>query len=140
MKNLLCVVREHHLRQMNRTLAERIRIAVIYSLSIATVAAVAWAGGSLLAAHTRSSTQQNVDRGILSQVNHLMERHDCWGREAPPDMRGQIPGGVVLSYGDKAPVYTESVVEVGKALDHAFHQDYPSMTIYGFCRGASNQQ
>lgn len=63
----------------------------------------------------------------------LMGEHDCWTGDAPPRMRGQLPGHVVVTKtGADGPVYGGPRL-VGQALDQTFAGGDHGLTVWGFC-------
>ena len=70
-------------------------------------------------------------RAIRAEL--LVERHHCWTGEAPPDMRGKLPGGVVAA----RPGHRVELLRgrwVGRALDQVFEGVEHGLRVYAFCR------
>lgn len=65
-------------------------------------------------------------------VQALIAAHDCWTGPGPDDMAGKIPGHVIVSSAT-GPMYA-GPVGVHRAMEHAFHNRFPNLTIYAFCR------
>ena len=63
---------------------------------------------------------------------NLLAKHDCWTTEAPADMRGVLPGHVVVMVDGDARIGGERLV--GKALDQTFGDVDHGLTVVGFCR------
>ena len=63
----------------------------------------------------------------------LVDRHDCWTGEAPADMRGKIPCGVVAARPGH-PVELLRGRWVGRALDQVFEGVPHGLRVYAFCR------
>lgn len=82
-----------------------------------------------------SSRERLAQPDARGSVPWLMEKHDCWQDEAPPDMEGELPGHVVLTYpGAVAPTYGGARA-VGVALEHLFGEEKrPGLVVHGFCR------
>jgi hypothetical protein len=57
---------------------------------------------------------------------------DCWSRTAPTDMRGVVPGHVLVSVGGGPVRYSARMV--GPALAHVFHDEHPRLRVLAFCR------
>jgi hypothetical protein len=70
-------------------------------------------------------------RAIRAEL--MVERHHCWTGEAPPDMRGKIPGGV-LAARPGHPVELLRGRWVGRALDQVFEGVEHGLRVYAFCR------
>lgn len=62
----------------------------------------------------------------------LLDAHDCWTGDAPADMRGVLPGHVVVVIDGDARLGGERMV--GKALDQLFGDVDHGLTVVGFCR------
>lgn len=62
----------------------------------------------------------------------LVTAHGCWTGEAPADMRGVLPGHVVVTV-DGEPRYAGERM-VGKALDQVFGGVDHGLSVHGFCR------
>lgn len=141
MKNLLCVARERHLRQ--RSLVTRIRSAILFPALSMVVAVLGIAGFQIMvpdavhAPNTYHNGQQRAEEATASTAAKLMKKYGCWGREAPADMRGQIPGGAVMATHGFVH-YTEYPPEIGIALDRAIKGEHKDIVdVYGFCRGGT---
>lgn len=66
-----------------------------------------------------------------SPAEILADLHGCWTGEAPADMRGQIPGHVVMILPDGSTVYS---TDVSRAMAHIFTHPEAGLTVYAFCR------
>ncbi|MDP3891238.1 hypothetical protein [Nocardioides sp.] len=88
-------------------------------------------------AATPASSGTGANAGDLATsrtLELLLERHGCWSGQAPADMQGQIPGGVVVTRaGAAAPAYGGATM-VARALDHVFAGEHPDLVVHGFCR------
>lgn len=69
------------------------------------------------------------------EVDALMDRHGCWSGEAPAEMAGVVPGGVVFTAPGDGPSYSAEPAVVGRALRHVFDRREPGLVVHGFCRG-----
>ena len=69
-------------------------------------------------------------RGV-SPAERVVEAHDCWTGQAPPDMRGRLPGHVVVTRNGRT-VY--STAQVGPALEQLFEGTDHGLTVHAFCR------
>jgi hypothetical protein len=69
-----------------------------------------------------------------TKVERLIEKHDCWTGEAPKDMTGKMPGGVVVSAPNAGPIYDRNQHMVGYALDQIFNVQDHNLTVHAFCR------
>jgi hypothetical protein len=68
-------------------------------------------------------------------AQRLADLHDCWSRDAPPDMTGRLPGGTVIKPAHSpAPVYRQTRRAVTVALAHVFKGKHPDVVVYAFCR------
>lgn len=64
----------------------------------------------------------------------LIEDHDCWTGEAPPGMRGRLPGHAVVTWpGDDQASYGGPRT-VDAALGHVFDGEHPDLLVHAFCR------
>lgn len=68
-----------------------------------------------------------------TKAERLMERHDCWSGEAPPEMEGKFPGHVVVTSEAGVTVLGGERM-VGYALDQLFKGHAYGLTIHGFCK------
>lgn len=69
-----------------------------------------------------------------SRAQLLIEKHDCWTGDAPADMKGKIPGHVVLTLKNGRTVY-HGDLGVEAALQHVFEGPLPGIrTVHAFCR------
>lgn len=66
-------------------------------------------------------------------ANALLREHGCWAGAAPADMKGKLPGHVVVTTAQDRTVYA-GVRMVGKALDQQFGGKHYGLTVWGFCR------
>lgn len=66
------------------------------------------------------------------KVAELVDEHDCWSGEAPADMRGVLPGHVVVTVGLVSRVGGDRLV--GQALEQIFDGVDHGLTVHGFCR------
>lgn len=67
----------------------------------------------------------------------LLWQHGCWSGAAPKDMRGKMPGAVVVTLpGMHQAVYTRSPKVVGRALEAAVppYKAWAGVQVHGFCR------
>ena len=67
-----------------------------------------------------------------ARVGLLIERHDCWTDDVPPEYEGELPGGVVVTRGDRTFYSTDLV---GPALDQVFDHRDAGLTVHAFCPG-----
>lgn len=72
-----------------------------------------------------------VEPAQPSPAEILADIHGCWSGEAPADMRGQIPGHVVMILPDGRTVYS---TDVGRAMRHLFETPERGLTVFAFCR------
>jgi len=68
----------------------------------------------------------------VARVEQLIERHECWTDEVPQEHEGELPGGVVVTRGDRSFYSTELV---GPALDQVFDDRDAGLTVHAFCPG-----
>lgn len=71
-------------------------------------------------------------RTPVSRAITLADRHDCWSGEAPADMRGVLPGHVVVTVNGRPRYAGERMV--GKALEQIFEGADHGITVHAFCR------
>lgn len=110
---------------MHRHLGTLLNGAVL-GLIIGVLAALALTTHSQQAAHVDPSPTSNLP----------VHGHGCWSGEAPADMEGKVPGGVVVTlHPGETPAYLHTPKAVGAALDHVFSGLHPEMTVWSFCRG-----
>lgn len=57
--------------------------------------------------------------------------HGCWAGEAPADMRGKIPGHVVMTLPSGRTVYS---TDVDRAMRHVFETPERGLMVHAFCR------
>lgn len=69
----------------------------------------------------------------VAKVNGLVDSHECWTSTPPADMRGKIPGHVVVTLPDGRPVYGGDAL-VSRALEQQFNGVPHGLKIHGFCR------
>lgn len=67
-------------------------------------------------------------------AQHLERHFGCWTGDAPADMHGKLPGGVIVRRGSTAERHESSDRAVGAALDHVFEGEHPGLTVLAFCR------
>lgn len=66
-----------------------------------------------------------------SPAETLAGIHGCWSGPAPEDMRGKIPGHVVMILPDGSTVYS---TDVARAMRHVFEIPERGLTVFAFCR------
>ncbi|MBO0845952.1 MAG: hypothetical protein J2P22_11120 [Nocardioides sp.] len=93
---------------------------VVFGIVLGLAVLGAWS------AHLSSSPTPTYMQG-LTRV------YGCWNGEAPADMQGRLPGGVVVAYGPSVR-HQASDKAVGAALDHVFKGTHPHLTVLAFCR------
>ena len=116
-----------------------LRFVVRHLRTLAMIAFVmAWgirlaAGGQLFAheAHYAPLPAPTVEAVVTP--DHLLDKHGCWSDQAPADMRGKLPGHVVVSTRSGRTVYGGTRL-VGMALDQQFAHKPAGLTVWGFCR------
>lgn len=69
----------------------------------------------------------------IPTARYLLDQHHCWSGEAPKDMRGQIPGHVVVTRPDGSTTYAGRRL-TGQALGQLFAGERHGLTVWGFCR------
>jgi hypothetical protein len=75
-----------------------------------------------------------------AQTAVLIQEHDCWSSAAatPQDMRGRIPGHVVVTTVGSAPYAVYSADHVASALDEVFGPGVTTpgadLVVHAFCR------
>lgn len=62
----------------------------------------------------------------------LARRHDCWAGEAPNDMRGRLPGHVVVTIDGRTRYAGPRVA--ARALEQVFGGVDHGMIVHAFCR------
>lgn len=90
-------------------------------------------GGALYADDAASQPPSSRAAQASVTPSHLLEAHDCWTLQAPADMRGQVPGHVVVTTRSGAAKYAGPRL-VKAALDQQFAHKPAGLTIWGFCR------
>lgn len=87
-----------------------------------------------LAAHLAPRDMQMVPHATAmksTQAERLIDRHHCWTDEAPTNMRGTIPGHVVITSGNHTRIGGTHMV--GQALEQIFDGTDHGLTVHGFC-------
>jgi hypothetical protein len=64
----------------------------------------------------------------------LIKGHGCWEGAAPADMRGVIPGHVVVTRAEHVDPEYLGKAWVGPALDEVFGGRPGGLTVHAFCR------
>ncbi len=104
------------------------------------VAAVGFAAGVVLVMAVVDQAERvepaRDDTGAVdaevARVEQLIDRHDCWTDEVPPEYERELPGGVVVTRGDRS---FYSIELVGPALDQVFDDRHAGLTVHAFCPG-----
>lgn len=65
-------------------------------------------------------------------ADHLIQKHDCWTGEAPADMRGKVPGHVIIS--EAGTPRRGGAKAVDQALGQIFEGEDHGLEVYAFCR------
>jgi hypothetical protein len=99
---------------------------------VATWAVRLAAGGLLWSDDGHSGTPRPASDASTT-IAHLLHAHDCWREKAPADMRGQVPGHVVVTTRSGRTVYGGPRL-AGKALEQQFGHKRAGLTVWGFCR------
>lgn len=90
---------------------------------------VSWLTGSSTAFLSRG--EGSGTGASATEVQRLIDEHDCWTRQAPADMEGRMPGHVVATVDGKTS-YSSELVE--PALESVFGTPVPGLTVHAFCR------
>ncbi|GAB3988956.1 hypothetical protein GCM10028771_02810 [Nocardioides marmoraquaticus] len=69
---------------------------------------------------------------VMAEALRLVEYYGCWTGDAPADMRGEVPGHVVVIDAGEA-VYGGDRL-VGLALRQVFDGEDHGLVVAGFCR------
>jgi hypothetical protein len=115
------------------------RFVVRHLRTLAVIAFVAAWGlrlavtGVLWADHEAHYAPSTPAVEAVATPSHLLDRHACWTDRAPADMRGRLPGHVVVSTRSGRTVYGGTRL-VGMALDQQFAHKPAGLTVWGFCR------
>ena len=116
-----------------------LRFAARHLRTLALIAFVmAWgirlALGGQLDGHVEGHYAPATPAGeAVAAPSHLLDQHGCWTSQAPADMRGKVPGHVVVSTPSGRIVYGGTRL-VAKALDQQFANKPAGLTVWGFCR------
>lgn len=100
------------------------------------ICAAGLVGASILAIAVQPATPGISDQGQLprgedlSGATVLLEEHDCWVGQAPPDVT--VPGHVVVTVGTRT--FYAGPAMTGKALDQIFNGTDHGLVVRGFCR------
>lgn len=113
-------------RYLARTTARNLLLA---ALVVASFLAMRAAIGETVAIAPAEVPLTSV---LTSETTELLAANACWTTEAPADMRGVLPGHVVVMVDGQARLGGERLV--GKALDQTFGDDDHDLTVVGFCR------
>ena len=103
--------------------------AVIFAGFAVSYGLVSWLGGSPLA--SLSGAEEAQAGADPTEVQRLIDEHDCWTGRAPRDMTGEVPGHVVATVSGET---TYSAELVGPALESVFGTPAPGLTVHAFCR------
>ena len=120
---------------MLRFAARHLRTLVVIAFVMAWGIRLA-VGGQLHAhqdAHLAPPTSTGEAVAPPATPAHLLDEHGCWRDQAPADMRGKLPGHVVVSTRSGRTVYGGARL-VGKALEQQFGHKPSGLTVWGFCR------
>lgn len=118
-------------------------LAFALGAAVVVVAGTTWAGSGAAELRLDGAEQGSVAApATAEQRRHqrataLLERHGCWSGETPPDMRGVLPGHVVVSHRVDAEVRTSYAGArlVGEALEELFGDGSREVVaVHGFCR------
>lgn len=98
-------------------------------------------GFALTAVLLLASGQAPLSEGPVSgpsappgSPQRLIEHHDCWTGEAPPAMRGKVPGHAVVTWPGDAEASYGGPRTVEAALGHVFGGEHPDLLVHAFCR------
>jgi hypothetical protein len=116
-------------------------LRVHWKLKLATfLVLVAWAGGMVAGASIVAGNAQvrQVDQGgtlsaAESRALDLYHAHDCWRDEPPADMRGRVPGHVVVTTRHGRTTYGGPRL-VSRALSQLFEDEPAGLRVWSFCR------
>ena len=110
------------------TKAKVVRVVVIMAAAVAL--GVSTQVGSALSDSNGFGPYHDPSAGYVADE---LAAHDCWTGEAPADMRGEIPGHVVVTVaGSDRPEYRGRHM-TSKALKQIFDERL-GLTVHGFCR------
>ena len=114
----------------------RVKLAAFLVLS-------AWAGGMATGGAIASDDQAALQADLGTSPStpptaetralDLYNAHDCWRDKAPADMRGRVPGHVVVTRRNGRTVYGGPRL-VSRALDQQFANKPAGLKIWAFCR------
>ena len=100
----------------------------------------AWTGGLLTGGaiwrgdkEVRFEPPSRTTTPAEARSQQLIEAHGCWRQQAPADMRGKLPGHVVVTTRVGRTVYGGRRL-VGHALDQQFAHQPAGLTVWAFCR------
>ena len=108
-------------------------LAAVTSAAFVLVLGLTWVG----AQQEQTQQQRPTDTAtttdtIQADLDRLLAIHDCWTGDAPADMQGVIPAGVVVIRDGLAVHGGDRLV--GQALDQIFGGAVHDLTVVGFCR------
>lgn len=122
---------------MNRrqaTLRHHIAAAfIIPTVFVGAAAAFILTGADQSATVEEPNTSSPVTRIAEGSPAALIAEHDCWTGDAPADMAGKVPGGVVVTKGARTFYGGPRMVRL--ALEQVFDGDDHDLTVHAFCRG-----
>ncbi len=126
---------------MTRALVRPLAFAL--GAGVVVVGGLAWTGSGAGDLRLDGAEQGGTLAPVTSEQRRqqrataLLERHGCWSGEAPPDMRGVLPGHTVVSHrvgGGVRTSYAGSRL-VGEALEELFGEGSREVVaVHGFCR------
>jgi len=120
-----------------RTFKQTVVRALIVPVFVTGVFGSFLVAGSLLSqitvAQQQGATTQLERPTAEGSPQWLIEKNDCWTSKAPANMRGVVPGHVVVRV-DGGDAFLGGDRMVGQALEQIFEDADHGLTIYGFCR------
>lgn len=126
---------------LSRVLVRPLAFAV--GAAVVVVGGTIWAGSGAADLRLDGAEQGSVaapatpEQRRHQRATALLERHGCWSGEAPPDMRGVLPGHAVVSHRVDGEVRTSYAGArlVAEALEELFGDGSREVvTVHGFCR------
>ena len=117
-----------------RLLTRRLVSVVGFSLGLLLVVLVG-ASADIAVVPADGGSPSSPPGPTASRAERLFSAHDCWTGAAPPDLRGGMPGHVIVSRPGRAAVHSARLVQ--PALAQVFSddpRDDRGLLVHAFCR------
>lgn len=105
------------------------RLTMLAGLAVGAGVMTVWGPASVL---ELDRADLPTDRAPSGRPLRLAAAHDCWTGAAPADMKGRIPGHVVVTTPGGRTVYSARLV--GPALEQTFDGQGAGLVVHAFCR------